>query len=459
MAAYPEVTRPLAEWAKSVSWEAQSEQRRNSVINAFIDTVGVTINGAAEPEFQAVEAFIADGGGLPSGQAQVWHTGRRTNPATAAFVNGVAAHLMDFDDIHYYIHGHPSAVLVPALLAAGQHWDIAPRQILKGYVAGLGIMAAAMRLYGPEHYSRGWHSTSSTGGLACAVGIAAALDLGIDEMITAMGAGVSMSMGVRANFGSLMKPMHAALAARAGVEAVQMAKAGVTTSAVALEGKLGGIDVFADGSWPRDYADPVGIVIETADTAVDGLGMKIHPSCRGGHYAIDATLDAIEGLESVESVKQVRVTVPLGSRTGLIHDDPQSGLEAKFSLPYAVANTVAHGAPIPAHFTDAAVFDPSTRAIMDRLVVETDTSLGDLSATMDGRYAKIEILTQSGAIHSARVDDARGSSTRPLTNAEVDGKFAVTSGVTLSEQVSAKLLAQLRDFENLPTTRELLPEA
>lgn len=184
--------------------------------------------------------------------------------------------------------------------------------------------------------------------------------------------------------------------------------------------------------------------MDAARNGLDEIGLKLYPCCRGSHYAIDAALEVRAALAGPEDVESIRVTVPLGSKTALIYDDPRTGLEAKFSLPYTVATSLAHGLPEARHFVDAAVSDPLTSQFMERLTVEEDASNGDLSASMEGRYATVEVLTINGERVVRTVDDARGSWSRPLTAAEIDGKFLSTAGMVLPPEDARKLLSVLR---------------
>ncbi|PPL17196.1 MmgE/PrpD family protein [Microterricola pindariensis] len=421
MTELPSITQPLADWCGTLTLDDFTPQAQARALDSVVDTVGVAIAASGEPDYQAAEEFAVASHGAP-GDAQVWGRGRGANASEASLLNGTAGHLMDFDDVHYLIHGHASTVLLPALFAAGQAAQVQPRRVMLGYMAGLGVMSAVARAYGPRHYSRGWHSTSTCGAVGAAAGVATMLGLSVSEIAHSMSAGVSMSFGVRANFGTILKPLHAGLAARAGVEAVLLTRAGGLAAPNALERDLGGVRVFGDGSWPGEYADPVATILETAAAGTDELGVKLYPCCRGGHYAIDATLDVREVLPSGVDVDSVTVRVPLGARTALIHDDPETGLQAKFSLPYAVATSLVRGIPSPDHFSDEAIHDDKVQRVMRAITVIEDESSGDLSAGMEGRYAEIEVVC-AGRRYSARCDDARGSWSRPLTQAEVDGKF------------------------------------
>ena len=436
-------TAALAAWACDVRWSALTEDERARVLDTLIDTVGVALVGSRSAELASVlEAADRLGWTVP-GIVEQWGNRARLSAPAAALLNATAAHVLDFDDVHHVLHGHPSAVLWPALVAVAQEDRLAGTRVLEGYVAGVGVMTAVARLFGPRHYSLGWHATSTIGAIGAAAGVAVALGLTEDGVGAAIGTAVSMASGVRASFGTVLKPLHAGLAARSAVEAARLAQAGVRPAATALTGPLGGLDVFGDGSWTAPPEHTGVALVAVAQAGLDDLGLKPYPACRGAHYAIDAAREVREQLTGA-AVEQVRVDVPLGARTALLHDDPADGLQARFSLPYAVAVTLAHGAPDLHHFSDEAVRDPQTRALMELLVVHEDDSAGDLSASMTGRYAEVTVRTVDGRTVTSRVSDPRGSRTRPLSSSEVDAKFRRTAGTVLSATEVERVLARLR---------------
>ncbi len=448
----------LARWSTEVDPASLASGTRAKVDDSIVDTVGVAISGLEHPGFSGIRPLVGDAeppataaSSLTTGRrSERWSDGARLSAPAAALANAAAGHLLDFDDTHYLIHGHPSTVVLPAALAAAQEAGASGADVVRGYIAGIGVMTAVARAFGPDHYARGWHSTSTCGtfGAAAAASVAAGLDL--DQTMHALGSAASFSQGLRANFGTVLKPLHAGLAARAGVEAMLLARAGVESAPDAIDGRYGSLSLFGDGSWSRDAIDDL---LRDAAEAPDGLGLKLYPCCRGAHFALDAALDVRRDLTEGDRVRTVLVTVPLGAKTALIHDDPQTGLEAKFSLPYAVATALVRGLPSVAHFEDDAVGDPAVRDLMSRMVVVEDPRDGDLSSTMTGRYADVEVTTEAGVRHRSRVDDAKGSATRPLSSSEVDDKFVSAVSASRGREGAGSLLRAMRGLSDLPDVR------
>lgn len=414
------LARVLGEWSSARDWGQADRAAQIAVINSLIDTVGVALAATRDPRLDPIDA-ITDG----PGSAQVWGQARRSSPALAAMRNATAAHLLDFDDVHYGIHGHPSAVLFPAVIAAADSAGVDGATMLSGYLAGIGVMAAMNHAFGPRHYSVGWHSTSTCGAIGAAAAVARVWGLDAQLSAYAMSIAASMAGGVRANFGTVVKPMHAGFAARAGVEAASLARAGVVPADDALGGRFGAVAVFGDGSW--SLGDPVEL-LRIADEAPRGLAPKLYPSCRGSHYGISAALRVRDQLAADERVRRVHITLPLGGDTGMLYEHPATGLEAKFSARYTVVTALLRGLPTLDHFTDEAVDDSSVQELMRATRVRFDASAGDLSSTMIGRFAVVEVETSYGRVVSAREDDPVGSPTNPLTREQVHDKFLRCTG-------------------------------
>lgn len=440
----------LAAWAAEVRTSDLSAAQQARVSDSLLDTVGVTIAAMNLPEMEQVRA-LAEG----SGEVDEWGSGQRYGAATAALLNATAGHLLDFDDTHYLIHGHPSTVVLPAALAAAQEVGGSGDAVLRGYIAGIGVMAAIARAFGPDHYTRGWHSTSTCGVFGAAAAAAVSRGLDCSQIEAALSIAASSSLGIRANFGTVLKPMHAGFAARAGIEAARLAAAGIRGSRTAIDGSLGSIALFGDEGPESLTPERITLLLSDAHSAADDLGLKLYPCCRGSHFAIDAALDARAQLTADTVIDAVTVTVPLGTRTALLYDDPQDGLQGKFSLPYTVATALLRGLPLVEHFTDAAVRDASVRSLMARITVAEDTSAGDLSGTMTGRYAVVSVTDTAGETWSARVDDARGSATRPLTAREVDEKFDGCVRGVLGADAAARVRDRIRHLADVDDVRAL----
>jgi 2-methylcitrate dehydratase PrpD len=308
-------------------------------------------------------------------------------------------HVLDFDDLHAGSTTHISAVVVPAVLAAGGG--------TRAYLAGAGVMARLGMMLGWPHYAAGWHATCTAGAPAAAAAAGAALGLPPGRLAAAMALAVPAAGGVQAAFGTHGKSLQVGFAAGAGVRAARLAAAGATADPRALD------------DWLALVGGTAGPVAPGGPAVPGGLAVKLFPCCYAMQRPI-AALRAIREQIGAEEVVRVRVATPESATRPLIHDQPRTGLEGKFSMPYAVAAALLDGYPGLASFTDTAVSRPAAQRIMS--VVKTDYAPGG-SGLLDGEVA-IEVELGSGRVVRTRLAQPPGSPLRPPGPGELDGKLA-----------------------------------
>lgn len=422
-----------------------------ATVTALIDTVAVAVAGCAADAAKTVTQWLDEEERTP-GPAAVWGAGEFRSPASAALVNGTAAHALDWDDAVPSMAMHPAAVLFPALLAQAARWPGASgAELLAAYDTGNAVLRAVTEL-APDavHYGRGWHTTATVGRLAATA--AAARLARLDETRTrhALGIAASCAAGSIANFGTMTKPLHAGLAARDAVAAVALAGRGCTSNEEQLEHPKGFFAQYGSASaadegfgeklaerlehwgahWPEDWA------------------IKRYPSCYGTHRSIDAArwLRAEAGFPPPEEIEAVRVSVHAGGLRPLIGHLPRTGLEGKFSMPYTVAVTLLRGTVRLADFTDDALdgtlADPAAAALMTRVAVTEVPGL---------RGAEVELTLRGGRRVARRAEVTRGDSRDPLTPSELDDKAREAlnaAGWTADE--ADTLAGGLRDLVRAP---------
>jgi 2-methylcitrate dehydratase PrpD len=308
------------------------------------------------------------------------------------------AHILDFDDLHMRSTTHISAVCVPTVLSAGGG--------AREYLAAAGVMARIGSLLGWQHYAAGWHATTTAGAPAAAVGAAVSLGLDPDAIATAIALAVPAAGGVQRSFGTLAKPLQVGFAAEAGVRAARLAANGAQADPRALDQwlELMGVDgeaIDLDG-----------------DAVPDGLAVKLFPCC----YAMQRPIALIRELDLTgidpAAVNRIVVRTPEATILPLIHPSPANGLQAKFSLHYAVAVTLLDRAPGFDSFTDAAVRRPAAAALMSKIVVETSPG-GDW--LLDGELEMTIEFSDREAVTS-RLKLPPGSPTRPPSADDMRGK-------------------------------------
>jgi 2-methylcitrate dehydratase PrpD len=453
-----------ARLAGFVSSARPPERARRRAAAAVLDTVGVTLAGAAESAARIVQKIVSIEGGHVSpkprakrafgeGGCSVLGAGMRASASGAALANGTAAHALDYDDMCFVSLAHPSAPLVSAMLAAAERAGSTGLALLDAYVVGFEVEARLGRLMNPRHYRRGWHCTSTLGTIGAAAAVSRLLALDAVRTQHALAIAASSAVGLKENFGTMTKPLHAGMAARNGLEAALFAQGGLTASAMAFEGPQGFLAAMDSERTDVDseIAD-LGRRWEIVDT---GITVKLYPSCAATHPPLDALLDLrrSEGF-SGDDVAHVDIDVDAVTPTVLIYDRPATGLEAKFSLPYCAAAAVIDGRVGIDSFDDARLGDPALRDAMNRITMRADPQLEGQGPPLT--QARVTVTLRDGRAFSRSANGARGYPENPASDAELDDKFMACARRTLPEASARDALQQLRAIEQLSGVRSLL---
>ncbi|HTE13726.1 MAG TPA: MmgE/PrpD family protein, partial [Burkholderiales bacterium] len=329
---------------------------------AIIDTLACALAGAHEDAPRIAEKVALTYGS--AGPALLWGTNRRASALDAAIINGTAGHALDYDDVNNTIGGHPSVPILPAIVALGEMLSASGKDLLLAYITGFETQARIGAAVNVHHYRKGWHPTATLGVFGAAAASARLLNLNIQHTATALAIAASLSSGIKANFGTMTKPLHAGHCSRNGLYAALMAQEGFTASNEAFEHKQGFFELFnGAGNYHvekilRNWANPL-------DVLAPGIGLKQYPCCASTHSVIDATLVLRErhGL-TPERVKKIESITHSSALAHTDRPDPKTALDAKFSVQYCVARALMHGAVTFDHFAESALIQPELRALL-----------------------------------------------------------------------------------------------
>ena len=421
--------------------------------DGFCDCVAVMLAAADEPAVRILcDMMLSDEG---TGASRVL-LGRRTARATdAALINGTAAHAFDYDDIGLGAHpAHPSAVLVPAILALADRLGSSGSDMLVAYVAGYEVWGEVALRDADQHLDRGWHPTGVFGPLAAAAAAARLLGLDAAQASHAIGIAVSRSSGLLSNYGTMTKPMHAGLAAQAGVMAAQLASRGFTAGSAAVEHERGLLRAVSPHG-RVDLARPVGLGRRW--NIVDlPLGFKQYPVCYAMHRAIDAAIDLRGSIEAfdVDAIERVRVTIGTDQAKLLHIHEPVDAMQAKFSLEFGVAAALLNGRLALRDLCNEFIGSEALRSLMAR--VETrKTELRDPTFRIFSPADRVEVAMQDGSVHACEVSAAQGHPDRPLAAGQLRRKFDECAGSAFGPGDADAMFRALRDLQALPDAREL----
>ena len=397
--------------------ESLNDVEQRIVLESFAETVSVALG--ASGDHAAVTVYEASRVKARQGKSVIWNSGETVDAETAALVNGTCAHALDFDDVVDYLIGHPSSVIVPALLACADETGTEGEGLLDAYVVAFQLACAVAAGLGiEEHYAHGWHATATIGVVAATAGVARLRGLDVDRTVHALAIAVSTASGLRANFGSDTKPLHVGFAARSAVEACSLAAAGVTGSPRALEAPAGFLDVL--GGAPNAEAS---LKVLNGELRIrNGVNRKPHACCYQAQRAAEAALGLSQRWDGdLGPVQTVRLTVHPGSTTALAHPDPKNGQQARFSAPYIVACGLRGETLGPRAFTDAAATRAQPRPLMD--LVEVTEALRPPVGPPEWRdgYSTLEVIRSedAGGTLKGRVDVPPGHASRPLAAEEL----------------------------------------
>jgi aconitate decarboxylase len=359
------LTKDIGRYLADMRFERVPQQAIPIVCTGFTDCVGVLIAGLREP----VTAVVARAFGIPLDiPAMARFAGPAVRAPDRALLYGTAAHALDYDDTA--LSGHPSAVLVPAILAEAEEVGADGPAMIAAYVAGYEVWAELISREQDQHHRKGWHPSAVFGAIAAAGASAVLRQLDPEQASRAAGIAASLAGGVVANFGSMTKPYQVGRAAQSGLIATRLAQAGMTASDDAIEHDLGFLRAISPhGSVDTRSATKLGLDWRIARI---GINIKLYPMCYATHRSIDAMLDLCHA-NRLRDVDIASVDVELGEAQAamLRNHRPQNGLDAKFSLEFALASAVVAGRCTSAELSDAFVRRPEVQRFFSKVRVST----------------------------------------------------------------------------------------
>jgi aconitate decarboxylase len=419
------------------------------VQSGFIDTIATMIAGRDEPVVRLVRQFVADRKSGAQEARVLLRQDAMAACADAALINGAAGHALDYDDVA--LGGHPSTVLVPAVLAAGEHLDVSGADALRAYLVGYEVWAELFVREPDPYHIKGWHPTAVLGTVGAAAAVAHLHKLSAEQCRNALALAASMASGLVANFGTMTKPLHAGRAAACAIDAVRLAANGLTAAPDAIEHHAGYLAALSpQGRANRDGAAAgLGKQLRILEC---GLSIKKYPMCYATHRVIDGVLDLMQAHDfKPGDVKEVRARVGVAQASMLRNHAPVTGLEAKFSLEFAVASALVARKVGLAELTDDFVAQPQVREMMTRL----KTSTSDVPCPIEPVFAlndRVAIELNDGrTLDSGDIRFARGNALLPLKDAELKAKFldCVSSAPDIDAQVLYGRLSNLMELDRL----------
>ena len=456
----PTLAQQLASFAAASSYETLPADVIDSVRGRVLDILGICFAATELETSKAAATWVTSQGGVP--HANGIGIEEKLPAAQAAFINGVLAHSLDYDDTHLPSVLHPSASVIPAALAAAQAVNANGRETIAAIAVGIEVcvrigMAGFDRTTGNStFFEHGQHATSICGALGSAVAAGMLIGLSENQLVDVLGVAASMASGIIESnrTGGTVKRMHCGWAAHSGVTAAQLVALGITGPPTVLEGRFGFFQAWLHGTFnASEITDGLG-----TEWSVPGIFFKPYPANHFTHATIDAGLQLREeGLtpQEIESI-EVGVATPTVRTIGEpleVKQAPTTGYMAQFSAPFTVAAALTGGGGLGLgldDFSDERAQDPELRALMSKITVVANSECDEIFPhqfpavlrvrTVDGREIVKKVLTN------------RGGPDRPLSFDELAMKFSDNASRVLNnEQVERirEAVARMDDLSDL----------
>jgi 2-methylcitrate dehydratase PrpD len=427
---------------------------------SILDGLGLALSGSKAETWTLIQEYVKPFGFSPSGGAAVLGSAVRLPARFAAFANGVAIHVDDFDDTQlavakdrvYGLLVHPTVCVLPAALATAEIGRRSGRDLLVAYEAGVEVECKIAEAISPRHYEDGFHSTGTCGVFGGTAACAKLKGLDVTHTSRAFGVAASQAAGLRENFGTMMKPFQAGHASESGVVAADFAAVGWTAAEQILEAQRGFFHAYG-GTY-----DPAAIVNRLGNPWTfqnPGVSIKPFPSGSLTHPGMTELLRLIQA-NSIRAldVERVEVGTNRNMPNALIHHHPKTGLQAKFSMEFCMAILLLDGKADQTKFTDAVVNRDDVQKMIDRVHFYVDPEAE--KAGYDKMTTILKITLRDGRTISGRADFGKGSPTNPMSYDEVGEKFRACAA--FAEWPSAgvnQVIEMVRKLEDIRDVRTL----
>ncbi len=448
-------TRGIADWVSGLRYEAIPAEVIARIKLLVLDSLGCAVFGADLPwsrilleTLQAVDTSTG---------SAVWGTGQRLSAPHAALLNGTLVQSFELDDVHRVGVLHVGAVTLPGVLAVAERGGMSGRDLLTAAVAGYEIGPRVGLCMGPEHIGQGWHSGATLGVFSAAAGASRALGLTPEQAVHALGIAGTQSAGLMAaQFGAMVKRMHAGRSAQSGLYGALLAERGFTGITDVFENEYGGFcSTFSRSTDRFDRRELTSGLGERWETM--GIALKFY-SCVGSNHT---TLDAIRTMQGrrpfgPDDLEGITVH---GSKVTVDHVgwpyEPQGMTSAQLNLPYCVATLLLEGDAFVDQFTEAMIADPARMALSRRVAVVEDPAI-----TARGRryrhMVRVEVALRDGTRMEETVEAPRGSEHSFAGEADAVDKFRKLAGHRLPAAQVQRIVEQVMGAERLASAAELV---
>ncbi len=437
-------TEKLVSFVQKTAYKDFSPEVIHQAKRCFLDLIGVALGGARQSVVQILIKTLRDTGGKP--QATVLSHGFKTSILNAALINGTMAHALDFDDTHIGSIIHPSAPVIPAVLALGERLKSTGKSALEAFVIAYEVETRIGLGLGSRHYNRGWHTTSTCGRFGAAVAAGKLLGLSSLQMSRAMGLAATQASGLRLAFGTMTKPFHPGKSSFDGLLSALLAQKDFTCPPTMLEG-------------PKGFAEALGDDDTNLNRMGKNLGRKYqilnntfkpYAACLLTHPTIDGVFRLKNRYHlKADDVAEISCEIARFCLDAAGQREPKTGLAGKFSIYYCAALPLVEATAGEDMFTDKRVQNPQMAALSKKVKTRVDPALKDTEA-------RVTIATKDGKKYSAFIDKPKGDPRNPPTDSELENKFRSLALPFLPQKKIDALMEMIWKLEKVKNLGQLV---
>ncbi|MCW5574726.1 MAG: MmgE/PrpD family protein [Burkholderiales bacterium] len=443
-------TRGIAQFVSGLTYDKIPEEVRHRNKLLMLDSLGCALYGAdlewsriLQDKLESIDA---------TRQCSVWGTNKKLSAPHAALVNGTQVQGFELDDVHRAGVLHVGAVVLPALIAVTEMKPgMSGREFLTAAVAGYEIGPRVGLCMGPSHIASGWHSGATLGVFSAAAGAARGLKLDTDRTVHALGIAGTQAAGLMAaQFGAMVKRMHAGRSSQSGLYGALLAEAGFTGILNVLESEYGGFCTTLSQSTDKfNLAELTAGFGEVWQTM--GIALKFYACVGTNHTTLDALRDMRK--ERPFTHDDVKKVVVHGSEVTVHHVgwpyEPQGLTSAQLNMPYCIAAWLIENDCFVDQFTEAMVADPQRIALSKKVEVIHDPAITALGAKLRHKV-HVELHLNDGTVMKRTVEAARGSEKHFASDAEIIEKFEKLASKALPKTRVGELRDAVMGIEKLP---------
>ena len=393
---------------------------------SILDGLGLALAGS-RAESGSISRRYVEQAGVTTGNATIIGSAQKTSPRFAALLNGISIHADDFDDTQlaaakdrvYGLLIHPTVPVLPAIFALAEQRRVTGKDWMLAYHVGAEVECKIAEAIAPRHYQDGFHTTGTCGSFGSAAACAKLLNFDLPKTLNTFGLAASQSGGLRENFGTMTKPFQAGHSAESGLVSAELVALGWTAAEQILEADRGFFHAFGGSYNPSAIMDRLG---KPWTFASPGVSLKPYPSGSLAHPAMTELARLIEANKiQAAQVEKVDIGANHNMTTTLLHHQPKTGLEAKFSMEFCLAILLLEGKAGLGQFSDKVVARPDVREMIRRINFYVDPEAE--SAGYDKMTSILKIHLKDGRVITGRADFGKGSPANPMSFDETATKF------------------------------------